>query len=232
MLTETITADSALPAYTTTPVEPETSMPAPYEFRAIPAQAGRGSSTGVTRGWSDEALREAVECARSEAYEEGLREGRCNMRSELEVMAAARLAQERANIGAALKEFTDVRNRYFAAVEQEVVRLSLAIASRVLHREVQLDPMLLSGVVRVALSQLTDRSNLVLRVPAAGVTEWSSVFADIAPADRPSILADASLAAGECSLDTNMGSVELGIAAQLEEIERGFFDLLSHRPAS
>jgi flagellar assembly protein FliH len=32
-------------------------------------------------------------------------------------------------------------------------------------------------------------------------------------------------------LDTNVGRVELGVSAQLEEIERGFFDLMQQRPA-
>ena len=32
-------------------------------------------------------------------------------------------------------------------------------------------------------------------------------------------------------LDTNVGKVELGVSAQLEEIEHGFFDLMQQRPA-
>jgi flagellar assembly protein FliH len=41
---------------------------------------------------------------------------------------------------------------------------------------------------------------------------------------------DARLERGECVLDTKMGTVELGVSVQLEEIEKGFFDLLNHRP--
>jgi flagellar assembly protein FliH len=36
---------------------------------------------------------------------------------------------------------------------------------------------------------------------------------------------------GECVLETNIGRVELGVSAQLAEIEKGFFDLLQMRPA-
>ena len=45
--------------------------------------------------------------------------------------------------GAVLKigeEFRRERSRYFAGVEAEVVKLALAIAARVLHREAKLDP--------------------------------------------------------------------------------------------
>jgi flagellar assembly protein FliH len=39
------------------------------------------------------------------------------------------------------------------------------------------------------------------------------------------------MARGECVLETSVGTVELGIEAQLGEIERGFFDLMQKRPA-
>ncbi len=45
------------------------------------------------------------------------------------------------------------------------------------------------------------------------------------------LVGDERLGSGECVLETNVGKVELGVSAQLEEIERGFFDLLQQRPA-
>ena len=40
--------------------------------------------------------------------------------------------------------FRKARQRYFTVVEEEVVKLALAIAARVLHREAKIDPMLLT----------------------------------------------------------------------------------------
>jgi flagellar assembly protein FliH len=45
------------------------------------------------------------------------------------------------------------------------------------------------------------------------------------------LVADEDLHSGDCVLETHVGQVELGVSAQLEEIERGFFDLLDQRPA-
>ena len=42
-------------------------------------------------------------------------------------------------------EFRAERERYFARWRQEVVKLALAIAARVLHREAKIDPMLLQA---------------------------------------------------------------------------------------
>jgi flagellar assembly protein FliH len=163
-----------------------------------------------------------VETARSEAVVEA----RLSWEAELE----ARIAKERSRLQKVEGEFLQERARYFAGVEGEVVRLALAIAARVLHREAKLDPLLLTGVVRVALEKVATDSAVVLRVPASEVEMWEGVFA----ANQESALklvGDERLVGGECVLETNVGRVELGVSAQLEEIERGFFDLMQQRPA-
>ena len=48
--------------------------------------------------------------------------------------------------------------------------------------------------------------------------------------ERPRVTEMRGLERGECVLETKMGTVELGVQVQLEEIEKGFFDLLNHRP--
>jgi flagellar assembly protein FliH len=163
-----------------------------------------------------------VERARSEA----VAEARLLWEAELE----ERIAQERSRLQKIEEEFRQERTRYFAGVEREVVRLALAIAARVLHREVKLDPLLLTGVVRVALEKVAKDSAVVLRVPVGEVEMWQGVFAAHQDAAMK-LVGDERLEAGECVLETNVGRVELGVSAQLEEIERGFFDLMQQRPA-
>ena len=163
------------------------------------------------------------------ARDEGRREGR--------QMAEAAMVEEqghlRQQIVDALEEFRQQRERYFHSVEREVVRLSLAIAARVLHRQAQMDPLFLAGAVRVALDKLNDTSGVVLRVAPAQVLAWQEMFRLHSGARmQPEILGDLSLKAGECVLETRLGTVELGVKAQLEEIEKGFFDLLHHHPTA
>jgi flagellar assembly protein FliH len=143
--------------------------------------------------------------------------------TELLERAAAALAE-------AMGEFRAERDQYLGAVEHEVVRLALAIAARVLHREAQMDPLLLSGAVRVALGQLAETAETRLRVPAAEEELWTQMLR-LMPnlALRPELVADERLQAGDAVLEAQTGSVDLGVRAQLEEIERGFFDLLESR---
>jgi flagellar assembly protein FliH len=131
----------------------------------------------------------------------------------------------------ALDAFGNERDSYFADVEKEVVRLALGIAVRILHREAQIDPLLLTGAVRVALGQLAESTELCLRVPSAEVDLWQEMLR-LMPnlPSRPKVTGDETFGPEECVLETRLGSVDLGVRAQLAEIERGFFDLLEQRP--
>jgi flagellar assembly protein FliH len=165
----------------------------------------------------DETLREAHERGRHEALE--------SLKAEME----RELAEERAAVSRMMQQFEQEKHRYFTEVESEVVRLSLAIAERVLHREAEMDPTLLAGAARVALEQVADGSETVLRVCTEEAQRWNETLGKVATTVQ--IEPDEQLAKGEAVLKTRSGNVQLGLKAQLQEIERGFFELLRHRPA-
>src|SRR5487761_1607784 len=158
------------------------------------------------------------------------REARTESREEWEEEMEERVAMERARVMRTCEEFGKERRRYFAGVEAEVVKLALAIAARVLHREVKIEPLLLTAAVRVALEQVADHSTTILRVPVAEVEWWQEALVAEARSEVQ-LTGDDRLEAGECVLETNVGRVELGVNAQMVEIEKGFFDLLQQRPA-
>jgi flagellar assembly protein FliH len=206
------------------------------EVELVPVARKDGDGAAVGReagapGAQDVAAREAAEAARRDGQLAGEREGRRAMQAQMEAEMQASVARERQRVQGVVEEFAAARDRYFSDVEQEVVKLALAIAERVLHREAQMDPLLLSAAVRVALEKMADRSGVVLRACPAEVAGWERMFRTTSAADRPIAIADERLQAGECILETKLGTVELGVRQQLEEIERGFFDLLNHRPA-
>jgi len=173
------------------------------------------------------ATKEAEWKARCEAArQEGLSQGR----AEVEGRRMELLAECAAQWSRAVKDFWQTREHYFARVEREVVELSLAIAARIMQREAQVDPLLLAGAVRVALGQLQETTTVELRVPAASHEIWTETLRLMPNLPVvPKVLADSGMKEGECVLTTEAGRVDLGVKAQLKEIERGFFDLLSHR---
>jgi flagellar assembly protein FliH len=164
-------------------------------------------------------LQAKVEMVRTESRAEGRAECAAEMNSMLE--------HERMAVVQACSAFAADRERYFTEVEGEVVRLALGIATRVLHREAQMDPLLLAASVRIALEKIADQPGTMLRVPAASVLQWRALFPDAAIAE---VVGDEHMAAGDLVLESQVGRVELGVPVQLEEIEKGFFDLLQKRP--
>lgn len=162
----------------------------------------------------------AAEAERS--FAAGLARGAQETRALTERESEHRL---RAELAGLIETFAAERERYLRAVEAEVVKLSLAIAARILRRESELDPLLLTGAVRVALGQLAASTRVKLRVPAAQTDLWSEAVALIPNLPlRPVVVGDEAMRAGDCIVETELGSVDIGVRAQLREIERGFFD--------
>jgi flagellar assembly protein FliH len=142
-----------------------------------------------------------------------------------------KLTGEKKALGDAIHQFARERANYFQRVEPEVVALALAIARKILHRETQVDPLLLAGVVRVGLDKVASGTRVRLRVHPRQVAAWKDFFSqqnDMQSA--PELMGDPSLGLAHCILETELGSTDLSLESQLKEIEQGFFDLLAQRP--
>jgi flagellar assembly protein FliH len=175
-------------------------------------------------------LAEQSSASRLEEVREQAREAIDEARRQTQQYREAAL-QSAQQVEKALAGFEAERDAYFAKVEREVVMLALAIAARILNREAMLDPLLLAGAVRVALGQLGETTGIRVRCPMEQLDLWREMLAKTATlAAAPEMVGDPSLAAGDCVIEARVGSVDLGVRAQLAEIERGFFDLLAQRP--
>jgi flagellar assembly protein FliH len=198
-----------------------------------PAKAHEASSGGAGVGAVEAGMRVEFDRRLTEethrSFEAGREKGRQEGRqTEHEAQAASQvaLAQERARQAAEqIESFTKERDRFLHTVEHEVVKLALAVAARILRREAQMDPLLLTGAVRVALGQLSGTTQIRLRVPNAELDLWTEAIALLPNlAVKPVVTAGEGMRLGDCVIETEMGTVDLGIRAQLGEIERGFFD--------
>jgi flagellar assembly protein FliH len=191
-----------------------------------PVKADETTETSEVKKLRDEieALNARVQMCKDEKSEElaAERTRHCNELSQ-------EIAREKKNVVRALEQWDNERLRYYASAESEVVKLSLAIASRILHREMQIDPVILQGVVRVALEQIRDADAILLRIPETDVREWKECFRDSEHLQLQ-IVGESNMQKGQCVLESSVGVVDLGIRAQMLEIERGFFDLLKKRP--
>jgi flagellar assembly protein FliH len=198
-----------------------------------PHDAGKSGSRAHGRnGVPQEDLREANAADATRSFEagreQGIREGRELQRKEqLTAQLTAQLdANTKQTTAAAelVEQFTQQRDRFLEQAEQEVARLALAIAARILRREAEIDPLFLTGAVRVALGQLAEKTSVSLHVPAEDANLWKETLAQLPNLRiRPSVISDEQLHSGDCLVETELGSADLGVHAQLGEIARCLF---------
>jgi flagellar assembly protein FliH len=154
-------------------------------------------------------------------------------RSEARAVNEQQTAKLREEFTKALRDFAAERDIYFQRVEEQVVRLTLAIARKILQREAHVDPLLLTGILRVALEKIGSNTNTRLRANPSDINVWRDYFAKTRenfPA--PELIGDPEIQSGRCILETELGTTEIGLETQLKEIEQGFLDLLAQRPGS
>jgi flagellar assembly protein FliH len=206
------------------------SAPFPYfSIAGVPGSAGAAGdgllfSAESTSADSDLQREQRQKTERAAVFEEGRAEARKTFDEQL--------ARERAAIAEALAHFSRERVHYFEKVEGEVVQLALSIAAKIMHREAQLDPLLLAAMVRVALEKIERGTGVVLRVHPQKAAEWQRYFAiSMRAEDVPEILEDAAQDPEQCVLQTSMGTATVGLEAQLKEIERGLMDILAAAPS-
>jgi flagellar assembly protein FliH len=190
--------------------------------RSGPSSAGPGEGSSESR--SSAAPQDQSD---RHAFEQGVLQGHARAQAALQ----AESEQLRRTIDEALAQFRKERETYFAQVENEVVQLALAIAKKILHREAQIDPLLLAGMVRVALEKVESGTKIRMHANPEEIHIWREHFAR---SDKqllsPELIGDAALQRGSCYLETEVGSTHISLEAQLKEIEQGFFDLLQRRP--
>jgi len=161
------------------------------------------------------------------ARAEGINEGKRLAQES----ATKAVLEERSRLDEALKKFDVEKADYYARIEVEVVKLALTVASKILHREAQVDPMLVAALVRVALDKFHKNTRATVRVRPEEASSWRQYFAQhMEQSSLPEVIEDSAVQPHGCLLETDLGSTELGINTQLQEIENGLFDLLAQRP--
>jgi len=199
----------------------------PFPYAEAPLAAGGTPHPASWRAGTSQSA--PVISAEDKARQAGRQEGEARARELFE----QQITQEREAIRLALEDFTGERVQYYQRVETEVVQLALSIARKILHREAQVDPFLLAGMVRVALDKLGSETLVTVRVHPQQAAEWRAFFAKSAgPGAAPEVVEDPAIEPGRCVLQSSLGTTELGVEVQLKEIEHGLLDLLAQRPGA
>jgi len=128
-----------------------------------------------------------------------------------------------------IEDIATVKQKYLAESEEQIVRLAVAVARRILYREIQVDSEALFGLIHAATQRAELRElNRILLNPKDH--QALLPFLDrLQLPPRVEIVSEAGLERGAMLLESTSGILDASIQSQLDEVERGFIDLLGRR---
>ena len=112
--------------------------------------------------------------------------------------------------------------------ESDVVKLALAIARRILNREIVADSESIHALVRVALEKIESRELTRVRVHACHAQVVKTTLQHVTRGQPVEVVADPAMQPGDLIIETSRGELDASIESQLKEIARGFADRLGN----
>ena len=200
----------------------ELSGVAPMAWRSTstPPPAPQLTKTPAVNAGTAEGPQE--EEANKESYQRGFSEGRSVGHDQ----ATVELQPVMDRLSRSLADLASVRSRVRKTAEADLLKLAIAIARRVLHRELTLDPGSIEGLIRVALEKLESRELCRVRVHPDQEPIIRTLMARFSAAPVE-LVPDPTLQCGDVMFETAHGTLDGSIEAQLQEIERGFADRIN-----
>ena len=183
------------------------------------SEGGGGSGEAAAAQAAESSPSIDVEGIRKQAFQEGFAEGEAAGREQ----AAAKFREAIESFGKAVQSLAEYKPTLRHATQRQLVELALAVAQRVLKREVTLDPAVVLGIVRTCLEEFNAAEISRLEVSPRDYDVVTDYFHSH-PVQNLEIVADPTVAPGGVVFETSQGTVDARIETQLDEIESGLAD--------
>ena len=188
------------------------------------APAEKGPDPAVIQALEARIAKIQSEAAAREAHAKraGYEEGEAATRRSLEATYKQAVAKFAAQAG----EIAGLRKKLRREAEEDLVKLAIAIARRVIRRELSTDPDAILGLVKAALARVDAREILRIRVHPEDAKALQTCLVDLALPDKIEMAGDRGLERGAVVLETLRGELDASVETQLLEIDHGFADLV------
>ena len=168
----------------------------------------------------DEAFAQGKKDGYSEGYNEGVKEG-SKQGYEENVQILQDKAAEFVSLMESLSQPFKVLD---AEVEQELVKLAMAIATQIIRREIKMDPGQIIAAVREAINILplsSQKISLFLHPEDAGLVRSALPLDELSPAWR--IVEDPLITRGGCKVDTEISHIDASVENRLAAVIANLF---------
>jgi len=164
-------------------------------------------------------------------HEMGKKEGRAEGEKAGMASGTAAVQPVLERMTASIAELASYRARFRRDSEPELLKLALAVARKILRRELTVDPHSLLGILKAALETINRAEVLCVRVAPDDAAQMSGKLAGLGLPDAVEVVGDRTLERGSVVLDTRRGQIDASIQTQLSEIENGFADRIATQKA-
>ena len=117
-----------------------------------------------------------------------------------------------------IEELRALKAEILHKTEQQVVQLAIAIARRIVHREVSLDRGLLATMARVALERLGASASATIRLHPDDYAVVMSGRTEAVEGSVATVVADPLVRRGGCLVQSDFGLIDIGIDEQIQEV--------------
>ena len=190
-----------------------------------PASGGKADAASPDLTAQIQRMEQQCEQRVKEARAAGLREGEAAARTR----AAAEVQPVIEKLARSIEDLAQIRGRLRKQVEGDTIKLSLAIARRVLRRELAIDHDAMRGLVMAALEKLQAQEICRVRTNPAQAAAVTACLREGASNAKVEVIPDGSLQPGGVVFETNHGNLDASVDSQLAEIERGLADHLKRQ---
>jgi flagellar assembly protein FliH len=196
-------------------------VPPPPAAPAAGAPPAKNSPAAASQAPSAPDTRE-IENRIREAHAAGVKEGEAAGKAK----AATEMQPVMERLARSIDEIAKFRPRLRREAEQDLIRLAMAIARRIVRRELAIDPEALHGLILGALEKLQGQEICRVRVHPSHAAAVTACLKQIASASPAEVIPDASREVGTVIFETDRGNLDASVESQLREIERGLGDRL------
>jgi flagellar assembly protein FliH len=119
-----------------------------------------------------------------------------------------------------LRELEELRRSMIRQTEQQVVQLGLAIAQRILRKEIAVDQDLMCAMARVALDRLGDAAPATVRLHPDDHAAVLAIHGAGWGGTHVTILADPGVSRGGCMVESPFGFIDASVEAQFRVLEQ------------
>lgn len=178
-------------------------------------------------------IQEQAEAIRQAAQQQGHQEGFEAGMAEGREQGMLETSERNEQLKGEFVELVLARRKVLAAIEPEVVKLTVDVAEKIIGMELATGRDVITGIVRQALATLKERDEIVIRVNPAEVdtvkASQAAFEAMIEGLKRFEVVADGAMDAGSCAIETNLGNVDARVATQLEAVRAGLDEMAKIR---